>query len=109
MAGKKIQPSLDENPDHHLRTIVALTLFAAASLLRAQTTTARVTRTTTPSPTSAAAVSVPPEEEPIELSPLIVTSGDDQSCRAQNTLAGSRLNSALKDTPGVLDGLFAST
>jgi hypothetical protein len=78
-------------------------------LLRAQTTTAPVTRTSTPSPTSAAAASVPPEEKPIELSPFTVTSGDDQSCRAQNTLAGSRLNSALKDTPGVLDGLFAST
>jgi hypothetical protein len=78
-------------------------------LLRAQTTTALVTRTTTSSPNSAAAASVPPEEEPIELSPFTVTSGDDQRYRAQNTLAGSRLNSALKDTPGVLDGLFAST
>jgi hypothetical protein len=49
------------------------------------------------------------EEKPVELSPFTVTSGDDQGYRAQNTLAGSRLNSALKDTPGVLDGLFAST
>jgi hypothetical protein len=78
-------------------------------LLRAQTNTAPVTRTSTPSPTSAAAATPATEEEPIELSPFTVTSGDDQSCRAQNTLAGSRLNSALKDTPGVLDGLFAST
>ena len=78
-------------------------------MLRAQTTTAPVTTTTTSSPTSAAAATPATEEEPIELSPFTVTSGDDQRYRAQNTLAGSRLNSALKDTPGVLDGLFAST
>jgi hypothetical protein len=77
-------------------------------LLRAQTTTAPVTTTTTSSPTSAAAATPATEEEPIELSPFTVTSCDDQGHRAQNTLAGSRLNSALKDTPGVLDGLFAS-
>ena len=78
-------------------------------MLRAQTTTAPVTTTTTSSPTSAAAATPATEEEPIELSPFTVTSDDDQGYRAQNTLAGSRLNSALKDTPGVLDGLFAST
>ena len=90
-----------------------LGLIAAASTLSAQTAPASAS---TPAPAVApektpptAAATPATEEEPIELSPFTVTSGDDQGHRAQNTLAGSRLNSALKDTPGVLDGLFAST
>jgi hypothetical protein len=91
-----------------------LGLFAAASTLSAQTAPASAsTPTPASSPakatTTTAAASVPPDEKPVELSPFTVTSDDDQGYRAQNTLAGSRLNSALKDTPGVLDGLFAST
>jgi outer membrane receptor protein involved in Fe transport len=44
-------------------------------------------------------------EPVIELSPFTVVSDQDTGYRAQNTLAGSRLNSSLKDTPGVLDVL----
>lgn len=47
--------------------------------------------------------STPPEEKVISLSPFTVNSADDAGYRAQNTLAGSRLNSSLADTPGVID------
>ncbi len=99
---------------YHLpHACLLLGLFAAASTLSAQTAPASAS---TPAPAGSpakappttAVASPPPEEKPVELSPFTVTSDDDQSYRAQNTLAGSRLNSALKDTPGVLDGLFAS-
>ena len=98
---------------YHLpHACLLLGLFAAASTLSAQTAPASASSPTpvgSPAkapPTTAAAA--PVEEKPVELSPFTVTSDDDQGYRAQNTLAGSRLNSALKDTPGVLDGLFAS-
>jgi outer membrane receptor for monomeric catechols len=45
------------------------------------------------------------EDKIVSLSPFTVSSDDDQGYRAQNTLAGSRLNSSLNDTPGVLDVL----
>lgn len=59
------------------------------------------------------AQSVPPGDsnppaassEVIELSPFAVNASLDTGWRAQNTLAGSRMNSSLKDTPGVLDVL----
>lgn len=53
---------------------------------------------------STAAVS-PGEKEIVSLSPFTVSSAGDEGYRAQNTLAGSRLNSSLNDTPGVLDVL----
>jgi outer membrane receptor protein involved in Fe transport len=65
-----------------------LSLFLAATSLSAQ-------------PAAAPAPSAPP----VELSPFTVFSDHDTGYRAQNTLAGSRLNSSLKDTPGVLDVL----
>ena len=96
----------------HARLLLGL--IAAASTLSAQTAPASAsTLAPAVAPANAqpntAVTSAPVEEKPIELSPFTVTSGDDQGYRAQNTLAGSRLNSALKDTPGVLDELFAST
>lgn len=46
------------------------------------------------------------DSEPVvELSPFTVNSADDTGWYAQNTLAGSRLNSSLRDTPAVLDVL----
>ena len=95
----------------HARLLLGL--IAAASTLSAQTAPASSSSPTpvgspAKAPPTTAVASPPPEEKPVELSPFTVTSGDDQSYRAQNTLAGSRLNSALKDTPGVLDELFAS-
>jgi iron complex outermembrane recepter protein len=41
-----------------------------------------------------------PDEERVELSPFVVTSIRDVGYLAENTLAGSRLNSRLSDTPG---------
>jgi iron complex outermembrane receptor protein len=53
-----------------------------------------------------AAKTVTAANEPVvELSPFTVTSTNDRGYRAENTLAGSRLDSSLKDTPGVLDVL----
>ena len=41
----------------------------------------------------------------VELTPFTVTGSGDVGYRATNTLAGSRMNSSLKDTPAVLDVL----
>ena len=38
-----------------------------------------------------------------ELSPFVINASEDVGWVAQNTLAGSRLNSSLRDTPAVLD------
>ncbi len=46
-----------------------------------------------------------PAADVVELSPFTVNAAEDTGWRAQNTLAGSRMNSSLKDTPGVLDVL----
>ena len=56
----------------------------------------------------AAAQSAPPpatSDEPVQLSPFTVSTAGDTGYRAANTLSGSRLDSSLKDTPGVLDVL----
>src|SRR5262245_13973271 len=50
---------------------------------------------TTPSPAAAANSS-----EVVELSPFTVNTSRDVGYAAENTLAGSRLNSALRDTAG---------
>jgi len=74
------------------RTLFALGFAQAAALLPAQT--------------AASSASSPPSTLPvIELSPFTVVSDRNTGYRAQNTRAGSRLNSSLKDTPGVLDVL----
>jgi iron complex outermembrane recepter protein len=43
---------------------------------------------------------VPPAEDVIELSPFTVDTHRDVGYQAENTLAGSRLNAKLRDTPG---------
>ncbi len=53
----------------------------------------------------ATAPTAPPPDAAVQLSPFTVVSDTDVGYLAQNTLAGSRLNSSLKDTPGVLDVL----
>ena len=90
----------------HLATtnrVLPLALFVGAALsLSAQTAP------TSPAPLSApakTALGAAASEEPVELSPFSVSSSKDVGYLAQNTLAGSRLNSSLKDTPGVLDVL----
>lgn len=45
------------------------------------------------------------DDDVFELSPFTVTSAEDEGWRAENTLAGSRLNTSLKDTPAVVDVL----
>ena len=50
----------------------------------------------TPSPTPTASTA---RDEVIELSPFTVNATADKGYRAENTLAGSRLNTNLRDTP----------
>lgn len=42
------------------------------------------------------------KEEPVELSPFVVTTQAETGYAATNTLDGSRLNTALRDTPGAI-------
>jgi iron complex outermembrane receptor protein len=60
---------------------------------------------TPPIATKPAPVSSATADGVVALTPFTVTSDDDNGYLATNTLAGSRLNSSLKDTPGVLDVL----
>lgn len=50
-------------------------------------------------PASTAPAAVAPDSAPIELSPFTVTSAKDNGYLAAGTLAGSRLNTSLLDTP----------
>lgn len=52
-----------------------------------------------------AAPLAPGQEEAIELSPFVVSTDRDVGYLAGNTLAGSRLNTALKDTPAAISVL----
>ena len=78
------------------RIFVALLLTASSLPFAVQSLSAQ--SAATPATTAAA-------EPVIELSPFTVTSDADRGYQAQNTLAGSRLNSSLKEAPGVLDVL----
>ncbi|MGH7944354.1 MAG: hypothetical protein ACREH8_11615 [Opitutaceae bacterium] len=51
-----------------------------------------------PAATPAAAA----EQKPVELSPFVVDDTKDVGYLATNTLAGSRFNTALKDTPATI-------
>src|SRR6188474_330740 len=59
--------------------------------------------------TSARAQSVSPptseQQQPVELSPFVVDDTKDVGYLATNTLAGSRFNTALKDTPASISVL----
>lgn len=65
------------------------TWFAACSLL------AQTPAPTPPTPPATA-------DQVVQLSPFTVNSAADKGYRAENTLAGSRLNSSLRDTPSSL-------
>ncbi len=52
--------------------------------------------------------STPPKDETVVLSPFNVTSDRDYGYTATNTLAGSRLNTALRDTPAAIS-VFTKT
>lgn len=87
--------------------------LAAANLLPAQlqapaatTTPAQGKVPVVPAKPATAAVT-DTTNEVVELSPFSVNASDDIGYRAANTLAGSRLNTSLKDTPGSLDVLTA--
>ena len=54
---------------------------------------------------AASTAAKPAEDETVTLSPFQVNSADDTGYRATNTLDGSRLNTALRDTPGAI-GVF---
>jgi iron complex outermembrane receptor protein len=102
---------------HHRSTSVTLrvALILAAltpNLLLAQVSSpeksSAPTATTSVKPTTTAAVESPTNATSnavVELSPFTVNAAEDTGWRAQNTLAGSRMNSSLADTPGVLDVL----
>lgn len=68
--------------NRHLKTPLAYLVCASAAAL-AQT------------PTGAAGQAA--EEEPLELSPFVITSTQEMGYRATSTLAGTRLNTSLKD------------
>jgi outer membrane receptor for ferric coprogen and ferric-rhodotorulic acid len=67
--------------------------LVSLSLSRAQTAP-------TPPPASASAPAPAPAGEVVELSPFTVNTSRDLGYQAENTLAGSRLNARLRDTPG---------
>jgi outer membrane receptor for ferric coprogen and ferric-rhodotorulic acid len=75
----------------HLRPALAGVLFALPVLGQQAPITATDTRPTT--------------TEITELSPFVVTSDSDVGYLASNTLAGSRFNTALKDTPASISVL----
>ncbi|MEN9634694.1 MAG: hypothetical protein RL077_3098 [Verrucomicrobiota bacterium] len=52
---------------------------------------------------SAAPAAVKPAEEAVVLSPFEVSTSHDIGYLATNSLAGSRLNASLKDTPAIID------
>ena len=54
------------------------------------------------SATGFAAAPAQPPAEKIELSPFVVTEQSDTGYAATNTMEGSRLNTALRDTPGAV-------
>jgi iron complex outermembrane recepter protein len=47
----------------------------------------------------------PRQDQAVELSPFVVSSGHDHGYQAANTLAGSRLNTPLRDTPASISVL----
>ncbi len=63
----------------------------------ASTTTTDTTTTTTTSSTTVATPAAPENAAPTVLSPFEVSSTEDTGYRAQNTLAGSRVNTQLRD------------
>ncbi len=79
------------------RLSLLLVLVAACGPLAAQTVSSP--------PSTVGSTAVPTDNSVVQLSPFNVTSDKDTGYVATNTLAGSRLNSSLKETPGVLDVL----
>lgn len=76
--------------------LVLALAVSIASILSAQQTTA----TSTPSPNKA-------EGEPVTLSPFVVQADKDVGYVAQNTLAGSRLRTSLKDLGAAISPMTA--
>jgi len=58
---------------------------------------------TAPAPSAAAAVTAPAVETPVELSPFVTTVGSDKGYVATSSLAGSRVNTPLKDIAAQID------
>src|SRR3954467_542634 len=57
------------------------------------------------SPGGAAAAPVVAKDEPIELSPFVTSAGSEKGYVATSSLAGSRVNTPLKDIAAQIDGL----
>jgi len=58
---------------------------------------------TAPASSAATAVTAPANEIPIELSPFVTTAGSDKGYVATSSLAGSRVNTPLKDIAAQID------
>jgi iron complex outermembrane recepter protein len=85
----------DPNRRTRCPTQIRLPALAAAGLLAALTATAQVA----PSPpTSTLPSGSAPNNEVIEMSPFVVQTDDDTGWVATSSLAGSRLNTPLRDT-----------
>ena len=63
-----------------------------------QNNSAPIARAVRPDAAPTAAPVIPAADEIFVLSPFIVDASKDTGYRAENTLAGSRLNSSLRDT-----------
>lgn len=74
------------------RLLAVIVSAIASTGLTAQTTAQATAQTTTPPAEEATA------EDLVVLSPFVVDGSQDSGYRAQNTLAGSRLNTSLRDT-----------
>lgn len=80
--------------------MISTTRFVAALALSAAGAWAQATAE---SASSSAPVPAKPGDSAVVLSPFEVSASNDVGYIATNSLAGSRLNSALKDTPAVID------
>ncbi len=77
----------------HTKKLLAALLALSGSIAQAQT-----------SPVAPAApAAAEAEDEVLVLTPFVVTVDNDQGYTASNSLAGSRLNTNLKDTPATID------
>lgn len=90
-------PSVSMNPTKRPRPALAATLFAAGLLpltVAAQT-----------APAAANSTDAKPDDDVVVLSPFVVSTNKDVGYLATNTLAGSRLNTSLKDTGAAISVL----
>ena len=84
-----------QTPSTPRALLVAVALSPALALL--------ALAQTAPAPSAATAVTAPANETPVELSPFVTTVGSDKGYVATSSLAGSRVNTPLKDIAAQID------